>query len=140
MLKRNYESAQKKEDECGRCKQEAFELLRLEKKNLDLELQLRKVRNALLTKNIDISAIMPAPQTGQTGQTHGSLTDLLSGRFGENDDELLQRMEQIMLELTRVMEGIEEQQQTKVNMSNPLDNPNSFSNTLHLYPHNSHLH
>lgn len=24
-------------------------------------------------------------------------------------------------------------------MSNPLDNPNSFSNTIPIYPHNSHL-
>ena len=61
-------------------------------------------------------------------------------------------MEQIMLELTRVIETIEENQHTKVNFSNPLDNPNifsggaatvwvsnSFSNTVQLYGKNSQL-
>lgn len=38
-----------------------------------------------------------------------------------------------MMELTRVIETIEEHQNTNVHMSNPLDNPNSFSNTVHLY-------
>ena len=45
--------------ECPNCKAKTFEMLRLEKKTLDLELQLKKVKHALLTKNIDISAIMP---------------------------------------------------------------------------------
>ena len=44
-----------------------------------------------------------------------------------------------MLELTRVIETIEENQHTKVNFSNPLDNPNSFSNTVQLYGKNSQL-
>ena len=44
-----------------------------------------------------------------------------------------------MMELTRVMETIEEHQNTKVNISNPLDNPNSFSNTMQLYDKNSGL-
>lgn len=42
-------------------------------------------------------------------------------------------MEQIWMELTRVMETIEEHQNTNVHMTNPLDNPNSFSNTIQLY-------
>lgn len=44
-----------------------------------------------------------------------------------------------MLELTRVIETIEEHQNTEVHTTNPLDNPNSFSNTIHLYQKNSHL-
>lgn len=48
-------------------------------------------------------------------------------------------MEQIMLELTRVIETIEEHQNTNGHISNPLDNPNSFSNTIQLYEKNSHL-
>lgn len=114
---------------CSGCKRRTFELLRLEKQNLDLELQLRKVKNALLTRNIDISAILPSPQ-----QTSDWL-----GRENEGEDELLQRMEQVMLELTRVMETIEEQQATKGHITNPLDNPNSFSNTIQLYNPNSQL-
>jgi hypothetical protein len=46
--------------ECADCKAKTFEMLRLEKKNLDLEWQLRKVKHMLLTKNVDISAIVPA--------------------------------------------------------------------------------
>lgn len=46
--------------ECPKCKDKTIEALRLQKKNLDLELQLRKVKHALLTKNIDISAILPS--------------------------------------------------------------------------------
>lgn len=71
------QSNQKEEILCNNCKQKTFQVLRLEKKNLDLELQLRKVRNALLTKNIDISAIMP---TRQREQGHGSLNELLVSR------------------------------------------------------------
>jgi len=48
-------------------------------------------------------------------------------------------MEQMMLELTRVIESIESQQVTKEHLTNPLDNPNSFSNTIQLYEHNSKL-
>jgi predicted Abi (CAAX) family protease len=95
---------------------------------LDLELQLRKVKHVLLTKNVDISAIQP------NVSSQSSVIEWLSNRSNnENDDELLQRMEQIMLELTRVIETIEEHQNTEVHTTNPLDNPNSFSNTIHLY-------
>lgn len=44
-----------------------------------------------------------------------------------------------MMELTRVIETIQEHQNTKENLTNPLDNPNSFSNTLQLYEKNSQL-
>lgn len=34
-------------------------MLKLSKKNLDLQLEIKKMRNLLLTKNIDLSAILP---------------------------------------------------------------------------------
>lgn len=92
-------------------------------------MQLRKVKHALLTKNIDISAIMPI----SSSNNQNNILELLSTKSNENDDELLLRMEQIWMELTRVMETIEEHQNTNVHMTNPLDNPNSFSNTIQLY-------
>lgn len=54
----------------------------------------------------------------------------------ENEDELLQRMEQIMLELTRIIESVEDQNNTRQeNLSNPLGgNSHSLSNTIPLYP------
>lgn len=94
-------------------------------------MQLRRIKNAILSKNMDLSGIL---------KEQPSIIEWLSNKSGqENDDELLQRMEQIMMELTRVIETIEENQHTKVNYSNPLDNPNSFSNTVQLYSKNSQL-
>ena len=47
---------------------------------------------------------------------------------------MLQRMEQIMSELTKIMETIENQHQTQINMSNPdVNNNHSLSNTIPLY-------
>lgn len=37
-------------------------MLKLEKNNLDLQIQIKKMKNILLTKNIDISAILPHQQ------------------------------------------------------------------------------
>lgn len=60
------------------------------------------MKHTLLTKNVDVSAI----QLNSSNQT--SVIEWLSNRSNnENDEELLQRMEQIMLELTRVIETIE---------------------------------
>jgi hypothetical protein len=60
--------------ECATCKEKTIEALRLQKKNLDLELQLRKVKHALLTKNIDISAILPS------SNAQNSMLEWLSNR------------------------------------------------------------
>ena len=119
--------------DCPNCKARTVELLRMHKKNMDLELQLRKLKNTLLTHHEEISSIAPPP-------VQQELTDWLNNRSQhDNDDEMMQRIENIMLELTRVLETIEDQQNTKGHITNPLDNPNSFSNTVQLYQQSSNL-
>lgn len=98
----------------------------MEKKNLDLRIELRKLKHILLNKNIDISAIIP-----NTSILHSSLSFHRTSL--ENDDEMLMRMEQIMMELTKIMETVEGQQQTQINMTNPLSNANSLSNTIPIF-------
>ena len=118
--------------ECPHCKIKTVELLRMHKKNMDLELQLRKLRHTVINHQEEISSIAPSP-------LHQSLTEWVNNQTTDNDDEIMQRIENIMMELTRVLETIEDQQNTKGHISNPLDNPNSFSNTVQLYQQNSNL-
>ena len=37
------------------------------------------------------------------------------------------------MELTKIMETVEGQQQTQINMTNPLSNANSLSNTIPIF-------
>ena len=51
----------------------------------------------------------------------------------ENEEDMLARMEQIMMELTKIMESVEGQQQTQINMTNALSNAHSLSNTIPIF-------
>lgn len=55
----------------------------------------------------------------------------LSGE-GE-EDILIFRMEQIMTELTKIMETVEAQQQTHMNINNTISIANSLSNTIPVF-------
>ena len=91
-------------------------------------MELKKVKHILLTKNIDISAIIPQNH-------HNSLASFSLYRQQGEDEDLIVRMEQVMNELTRIMEAIEHQHhtQTNINIDNPLSAANSLSNTIPLY-------
>ena len=92
---------------CQKCRATTVEMLKLEKQNLDLQLEMKKLRHVLLTKNIDVSAILPNQQAGQqqnsVNESFNKL-NILSG--GESDEDLLMKVEQIMSELTKIMENI----------------------------------
>lgn len=58
----------------------------------------------------------------------------------ETDEDLILRVEQIMMELTKIMDNIDAQQITQINISNAnISNANSLSNTIPLFAHPSEL-
>lgn len=57
----------------------------------------------------------------------------------ESDEDLIAKVEQIMNELTKIMENIDAQQNTQINISNNISNAHSLSNTIPLFAHPSEL-
>ncbi len=51
------------EEGCKKCKKITLDMLKISKNNLDLQIQIKKLKHILLTKNIDISAILPNSHT-----------------------------------------------------------------------------
>ncbi len=100
----------------------------------------------MLTRNIDLSAILPNTmhidhQVNQVRPNNivSSLNQFISPC--ETDEDLLAKVEHIMMELTKIMDNIDVQQNTQiVNMSNNgLSNAHSLSNTIPLFAQNSEL-
>lgn len=55
------------------------------------------------------------------------------------DEDIYLRVEQILNELTKIMENIDVQQNTQINLSNNVSNAHSLSNTIPLFAHPSEL-
>lgn len=44
---------------CKKCREKTLENLKLEKRNLDLQIQIKRLKYIFLTKNTDLSVILP---------------------------------------------------------------------------------
>lgn len=130
------------ESGCQKCKRKTLDMLKLQKRNLDLQIQIKKLRHILLTKNIDISAILPHSQP----QIHNNSQSIIQPfnravqlMNNTEDEDLILRVEQIMNELTKIMDNIDLQHNTQINMSNNISRAHSLSNTIPLFAHPSEL-
>lgn len=121
---------------CENCKRNHIRLLKVEKLNLDLVIENRRLRILFFPKECSsIGPIMPQHQPQLPQHLEELSVNLRNLLANDPSEDMLSRIEYIMLELTKILDVAEAQHQnTQTLLSNPLSvsHTNNMSNTMQI--------